>query len=797
MPGVPSHPMALAGLSAVAATTTLVSLLTWQGFTEAFGDTLGPLFVIAVIVAGTGAVGRWWRLPRPLLVLAQVLLVGMVVSAFVCGSPLPIGEAWDRLVTAFQDAGQSANRFAPPVPASEPPVHPLLIAGGAGCLLLVDILACTLRRVPLAGLPLLTIYSVPVSMTSDSPHWFLYTVTAIGFLGMIFLSESEQIARWGPILAEDHGHSDPKPLAVPSWPRTGARAIGGVATGLSVVVPILIPTTFSLHLFDFGPGSGGDDDISIENPMVDLKRDLIRGEDRLMLTVTTDDPDPSYMRIAVLNRYNDNEWSSGDREVPSSQTADGTMPGLVGVSSELPQNKFDYQLEGSREFRSSWLPTTQLVSRVDAPGDWRYDVSTMDFLASNDDLDTSQLNWSLRAVKVDYDADRLAEAPPVGALVSRDFTELPAGIDPVVRQMALDVTADAPTRYEKAVALQQWFRDRGRLRRTAPTSISATAPMTSSGSSPTRRAAAPATASSSPQRWRSWPASSASPPGSRWASSSLSGSTTTPGPTARTTCTRGPSCSSPGRAGSGSSRPLRSVPVGSRTTRSKWSASVPLSPHRRRPAPSPGRSPRAGRPMKHSRRRKRTRRPASPAVASPGCGWSARSCWCSSWPWWHSARGRLRRRRRDQRGLLGPEDAWQELRDTALDLRLPWPQSRSPWQTREALVQLFGAPRDEFTPERPRRGPDTNPDAVFALDRIVHSLERLRYARDDGSEAGTWRAEMQTCVEALYGGAPKRARRTADWWPRSVFNRTVDVRRPLDDGPGEPAMAGRIVDHVG
>ena len=175
-----------------------------------FGSTLGPLFVVAVIVAGTGAVGRWWRLPRPLLVLAQVLLVGMVVCAFVCGSPLPIGEAWDRLVTAFQDAGQSANRFAPPVPATEPPVHPLLIAGGAACLLLVDILACTLRRVPLAGLPLLTIYSVPVSMTGDSPHWLLYTLTAIGFLGMIFLSESEQIARWGPILAEDHGHSEPE-----------------------------------------------------------------------------------------------------------------------------------------------------------------------------------------------------------------------------------------------------------------------------------------------------------------------------------------------------------------------------------------------------------------------------------------------------------------------------------------------------------------------------------------------------------------------------------------------------------
>ena len=334
MPGVRSHPMALAGLSAVAAATTLVSLFTWQGFTQDFGATHRPA------LRRRRHRGRHRRrrslvaAAAPALVLAQVLLVGMVVCAFVCGSPLPVGEAWDRLQLAFQDAAQSANRFAPPVPSSEPPVHPLLIAGGAACLLLVDILACTLRRVPLAGLPLLTIYSVPVSMTGDSPHWILYMVTAIGFLGMIFLSESEQIARWGPILAEDHGNSEPKPLAVPSWPRTGARAIGGVATALSIVVPVLIPT-FSVHLFDFGPGTGGDDDIQIENPTVDLKRNLVRGEDRTMVTLETDDPDPSYLRIAVLNRFSDDQWSPGDREVPNSQTADGAMPGLVGVSAEL------------------------------------------------------------------------------------------------------------------------------------------------------------------------------------------------------------------------------------------------------------------------------------------------------------------------------------------------------------------------------------------------------------------------------------------------------------------------------
>ena len=156
----------------------------------------------------------------------------------------------------------------------------------------------------------------------------------------------------------------------------------------------------------------------------------------------------------------------------------------------------------------------------------------------------------------------------------------------------------------------------------------------------------------------------------------------------------------------------------------------------------------------------------------------------------------LRRRRRDQRGLLGPEDAWQELRDTALDLRLPWPQYRSPWQTREALVQLL-VRRATSSPRSARAAAPTPTRTPSS--RWTGSCTRSSGSATpahDGSEAGTWRAEMQTCVEALYGGAPKRARRGADWWPRSVFNRPVDVRRPMDDGPGEPAMAGRVVDHV-
>jgi hypothetical protein len=402
----------------------------------------------------------------------------------------------------------------------------------------------------------------------------------------------------------------------------------------------------------------------------------------------------------------------------------------------------------------------------------------------------------MEAVEIDYDANRLAAAPPVGALVDPQFVELPRDLDPMVGQLAQQVAGSEPTRFQKAVALQQFFREDGGFTYDDKVSLgngtddlvrflspggdgrtgyceqfaAAMAVMARELGIPARVAVG----FLKPDRvdedgWvysahdlHAWPELFFS--GSGWVRFE-------PTPPSRASgvpdyteqvVTVGDGTVTPSASGT------ESVAIGSRES--------------------------------------------SPVEPAADVGNEDDQSAGGGFPWLQVVVGvallavvllvvlgprTVRRRRRDQRGLLGPEEAWDELRDTALDLRLPWPQQRSPWQTREALVQLFGAPQDEFTPERPRRGPETNPDAVFALDRIVHSLERLRYARADGSEPGTWRAEMQTCVEALYGGANKRARRTAVWWPRSVFERRVSVRRSVVEPQVERALAGRVVDHVG
>ena len=290
-------------LALVAAATTWVALLSWKGFAIDYSGFMGPLIVIGAVVALSGAVLRWLRVPGALLVLAQLVIVGMVVSLYLTGSLVPIGEAWLRLEEAFQDASETARQYAAPVPRGVPPIDPLLIAGGAACMLLVDIMAGTLRRVPLAGLPLLTIYSIPVSLLGGGVSWIIFTLTTIGFLLMLYLQESRQIARWGRPLGNDG--VDPSGFGVSNGAlRSSAGAIGAAATALAIVVPLFIPT-FGIELFGNGFGPGGGDKIKIENPTVDFKRDLQQGSDAPVITIQTERPQPglpAHLRAQPLLR---------------------------------------------------------------------------------------------------------------------------------------------------------------------------------------------------------------------------------------------------------------------------------------------------------------------------------------------------------------------------------------------------------------------------------------------------------------------------------------------------------------
>ena len=149
-------------------------------------------------------------------------------------SLLPTLDSLRAMWATFESAIQSAREYAAPVPDEAPSVAPLLISGGMLCGLLVDFFAVTLRRVPVAGLPLLLIYSLPVSALDRSVNWLIFSLSALGFLAMLSLQERDRIGRWGRTLSVDEGDS------LGFGTGTGKRhtlAIGASATALAVFLP--------------------------------------------------------------------------------------------------------------------------------------------------------------------------------------------------------------------------------------------------------------------------------------------------------------------------------------------------------------------------------------------------------------------------------------------------------------------------------------------------------------------------------------------------------------------------------
>ncbi|MGA8245519.1 MAG: DUF3488 and transglutaminase-like domain-containing protein, partial [Nocardioides sp.] len=458
-------------LALVAAATTWVTMLSWRGFSIHWGEYVAPLLLVAAIVSFTGVALRAAPLPRRVSVLVHVLVVGLLVLMMLGADPFhPVGSA-HHLSDTVGNAWNSAYTYQPPVPSSVPSIAPMMILFGALSLLVVDLMACWLRRVSLAGLPLLAIYCVPISLIGNGVPWLVFLLAAAGFLLMMYLHESAHITRWGRPLGASTATGDAQGFGTSTGAsKASAVSVGSAAVVLAVILPVFIPTLHLDGLGLFGPGGSGGNGVKVINPITDMRRNLHRGKDVPLLDVKTDDPDPSYLRIAVLTEFNGVEWTSGSRSIVSNQLADGLVPLEVPeLANNVVTRSYNYRLTGTSDFASRWLPTEFPVSDVVAHGSWHYDTRTMDFIAGDDATTTAGLTWTMTAAKPELSNYSMIHSLSAPLTVQAPFTALPSTLPPLVSQLAQRVTAGSGSRFEEMVRLQDWFRSRFRYSlKTAP-----------------------------------------------------------------------------------------------------------------------------------------------------------------------------------------------------------------------------------------------------------------------------------------------------------------------------------------
>ncbi|HEY6309594.1 MAG TPA: transglutaminaseTgpA domain-containing protein, partial [Streptosporangiaceae bacterium] len=160
-----------------------------------------------IVVAACGALSRLRTLPvavcLAISLLGLLLYLNLVFEAHysligVIPTPASIGRLWNLLGTGMTDT----HRYAPPAPIV--PGLVLVAAGGIGLMaVLADLIAVRLRSTALAGLPLLVLFTVPITMRAPSGAGtvVVFCLGTAGYLAMLSADGRERIRVWGRLVS--------------------------------------------------------------------------------------------------------------------------------------------------------------------------------------------------------------------------------------------------------------------------------------------------------------------------------------------------------------------------------------------------------------------------------------------------------------------------------------------------------------------------------------------------------------------------------------------------------------------
>ena len=425
------------------------------------------LAVGAALAAAVAVVGTLLRLVRtPAVVVLTVQLLAIVELLFLgYGRHLAVGvfptrRSFEALSRQIENGMGVAQEYAAPAPAS---VGLLLMVVFfiAAMAAVADFLAVGLGRVPLAGLPLLALYTVPVAAVVDGVPFYGFIPGAVAYLALLMTDERERLTHWGRQVTRTAAAS---PGGMDTSGLTAAgRRISLLALGAAVVLPIVVPG-FSSTLFGHpvGKGSGGGGELTFNDPMVSLASGLRRPDPVDLLSVTGD-TQPQYLRLTALDIPEENAWTSRSVDLDKTLPLRHMLPRPTGMAPDVPtqQHSMTVALEDEFPSDSVWLPVPYLLRYVDVSDSWSYVSADQTVIADSKVAAASLPPYDVSYSTMDLPELRLKAAGAPPADIVQRYGTVPAGIPAVVVETAQSVTAGATDDYERANLLQSFFRDRG------------------------------------------------------------------------------------------------------------------------------------------------------------------------------------------------------------------------------------------------------------------------------------------------------------------------------------------------
>jgi len=396
-------------------------------------------------------------LPVQLLALAEIMLIGN--GEKLRYGLLPTSQTVDRLDASIRSAMDIAQKYAAPAPPS--PGLTLLVVFYVGLIaVLVDFVGVTLHRVPLSGLPLLALYSVPVAALPNGVPFLAFLPGAAGFVTMLMIDERDRLAHWGRLVARNLSVDQDTRIDTRGLSATGRR-ISSLALASAVILPLFVPV-FSPTLLNGGGrgGNGNGEQLSFSDPMVSLANGLRRPSPVDLLRVTGD-VRPAYLRLSVLDVPGPDAWTVSPIDLSTTQPANSLLPGPTGLEGFVATTSHSMQIDPLADFPhdSSWLPVPYDVRSVGVNGDWSYVASDQTVTANTNLAAVALTTYPAAYAVVRPTAEQLVNAGRPPSDILRRYSKVPVGVPPLVGDLARAVTSGASSHYQQAQMLQSWFRD--------------------------------------------------------------------------------------------------------------------------------------------------------------------------------------------------------------------------------------------------------------------------------------------------------------------------------------------------
>ncbi|HYN94171.1 MAG TPA: DUF3488 and transglutaminase-like domain-containing protein [Pilimelia sp.] len=330
----------------------------------------------------------------------------------------------------------------------------ITVLGVGSVAIVVDMLAVSLRRPALAGLPMLAIYSVPVAVYTASVPPLPFVVGAAGFLWLLVADNVDRVRRFGRRFTGDGRDVDvwePSPLAA------AGRRLAVVGVLLAVALPFAVPSIGTGLIDTLGPGAGngsgagGRQGGGRVDLFAELSGKLRQDEVQDMVKVTTDEKEPYYLRFAVADQVTAAGFRS---QQPSGGPLGKTLrdPRDAG-SNDVQYERYSATVEITDKFNMPMLPVySEPVSTDGIDSAWIYDQSR-------------QMVYSNRARSVEkrYEFDYVRPRFTPAALRAANraqpdspYIRLPQRV-PEVDEILQGLIAGKTTVYDKVLAIHQHF----------------------------------------------------------------------------------------------------------------------------------------------------------------------------------------------------------------------------------------------------------------------------------------------------------------------------------------------------